>query len=208
MIVNLPHIYLITDRHQVRKGLSLLETVEELLSAGVRIVQLREKDLSAKELFPLAMEMRKLTNKYNCQLIVNDRIDIAQGIEADGVHLGNHSLPVTIARQILGKEKLIGVSTHSQAEIDTAYQQGADFITYSPIYFTPSKARMGKPVGVKSLRNVCQTCPLPVYALGGIKIENCRETIDAGAHGIALISELLSAENPTQNYQQLLRQLT
>ena len=208
MIVNLPKIYLITDRHQTKKGRSLLETVEELLYAGVKIVQLREKDLNAAELFPLAVEMRKLTNKYDCQLLINDRIDIAQAVGADGVHLGNHSLSVSVARQILGEGKIIGVSTHSQNELDSGYQQGADFITYSPIYFTPSKAKMGEPVGIESLRSVCKKCLLPVYALGGIKIENSREAMNAGAHGIALISELLSAENPTQNYQQLLRQLT
>ncbi len=203
MTETLPKLYLITDRHQIQKGHQLLQVVEELLQAGVRMIQLREKDLSAAELYPQAKELRSLTHKYNSLLLINDRIDLAQAIGADGVHLGGHSLPVKIARQILGANALIGASTHSAMEAESAQKQGADFITFGPVFFTPSKAQFGVPLGIESLQTICKTCNIPVYALGGIKANNTRETLQAGAHGVAMISALLSSPEPIQAYQQI-----
>ena len=207
MTETLPELYLITDRHQVQKGQKLLQVVEELLQAGVRMIQLREKDLTAAELYPLARKLRSLTHKYNSLLLINDRIDLAQAIGADGVHLGGHSLPVKIARQILGSNTLIGASTHSVVEAESAQRQGADFITFGPVFFTPSKAQFGAPVGIESLQTICKTCKIPVYALGGIKANNARETLQAGAHGVAMISALLSSPEPAQAYQQITAEL-
>lgn len=201
MYRSLPDIYLITDRHQTYRKRPLLETIEELLQAGVRMIQLREKDLSAAELFPLAKELRALTHRYQSLLLINDRVDIAQAVNADGVHLGHHSLPIEVVRQSLGAKFLIGASTHSPSEVERCRQQGADFVTYGPIYYTPSKSAYGKPVGVESLQEICKKTPLPVYALGGIKIENAQETLKAGAVGIAAISALLSSDSPTQAFQ-------
>jgi thiamine-phosphate pyrophosphorylase len=172
------------------------------------MVQLREKDLSAAELLPLALKMRALTDKYACRLLINDRIDVAQAVAADGVHLGHHSLPVAAARKILGESSLIGVSTHSPEEIVEAHQQGADFVTYGPVFYTPSKGGMGNPVGIELLRTVCQSSPLPVYALGGIKHSNCREIVQTAAHGIAVISALMAVEEPQAAYQHLVEQLS
>ena len=203
----LPHLYLITDRKQVHKKWSFFELIEELLRSGVAMVQLREKDLSAAELLPLAMKMRALTDKYGCRLLINDRVDVAQAVSADGVHLGHHSLPVATARKILGENSLIGVSTHAAEEIMRVHQQGADFVTYGPVFYTPSKMGMGNPVGIESLQAVCHSSPLPVYALGGIKIDNCHEVIQAKVHGIALISTLIAAKEPRLIYQQLIAQL-
>ena len=199
----LPSLYLITDRHQIPEGRHLLGTIEELLQAGVRMIQLREKDLSAAELFPLAKELRSLTHRYDSLLLINDRIDLAQAIGADGVHLGGHSLPIDIAREILGSKFLIGVSTHSKNEVETAQNQGADFVTYGPVHFTPSKAAYGDPVGLKSLRNACLCSNIPLYALGGIKEDNAKSTLQSGAHGIAIISALLADMSPKQAYQRL-----
>ncbi|MCD6187690.1 MAG: thiamine phosphate synthase [Desulfuromusa sp.] len=203
MTETLPELYLITDRHQIQKGQQLLQVVEELLQAGVRMIQLREKDLSAAELYPLARKLRSLTHKHNSLLLINDRIDLVQAIGADGVHLGGHSLPVKIARQILGSNALIGASTHSAAAAAAAQRQGADFITFGPVFFTPSKAQFGAPVGIESLRTICKTCKIPVYALGGIKANNTKETLQTGAHGVAMISALLSSPEPAQAYQQI-----
>ena len=199
----LPELYLITDRHQVQKGHQLLQVAEQLLQAGVRMIQLREKDLTAAELYPLARKLRSLTYKYDSLLLINDRIDLVQAIGADGVHLGGHSLPVKIARQILGSNTLIGASTHSVVEAESAQRQGADFITFGPVFFTPSKAQLGAPVGIESLQTICKTCKIPVYALGGIKANNTRETLQAGAHGVAMISALLSSPEPGQTYLQI-----
>ena len=200
---SLPSLYLITDRHQIAKGRQLLEVIEELLQAGVRMVQLREKDLSAAELYPLAQELRSLTHRYKSLLLINDRIDLAQAIGADGVHLGGHSLPVKSARNILGSNYLIGASTHSVAEVESAQNQGADFVTYGPVYFTPSKQAYGKPVGIESLQSICARSNIPVYALGGIKANNTKTMLQAGAHGVAMISALLAGSSPTQAYQQI-----
>jgi len=203
MIKELPNIYLITDRHQTYNHRPLVDVVEELLQAGVRMIQLREKDLSAAELYPLAQKLRSLTRSYNSLLLINDRIDIALAVGADGVHLGGHSLPVKIARQLLGSNSLIGVSTHSIEEAESAQNQGADFITCGPVFLTPSKAAYGAPIGVGSLQTICKTCKIPVYALGGIKANNTRDTLQAGAHGVAMISALLSSPEPIQAYQQI-----
>lgn len=197
----LPDIYLITDRHQIYRKGHFLETIEELLQAGVQMIQLREKDLSAAEVFPLAKDLRSLTLRYNSLLLINDRIDLALAVNADGVHLGHHSLPTQVARKILGSKCLIGASTHSIAEIDLASQQGADFVTYGPIYFTPSKAAYGNPVGVQSLNDICINSTVPVYALGGIREENAPDTLKSGVYGIATISALLAAPSPTRAYQ-------
>ena len=207
MVKTLPNLYLISDRNQVHENWTFIEVIEVLLRAGVKMVQLREKDLTAAELFPLAQKMRALTTRYNSLLIINDRIDIAQAVNADGVHLGHHSLSVETTRKILGKKYLIGASTHSKEEIAIAQQQGADFATYGPIYSTPSKAGMGEPVGLGSLQAICQNYRLPIYALGGIKSENCRQTMATGAFGVALISALIKAEDPAAMYHDLFRQL-
>lgn len=202
MIESLPKLYLITDRKQTYKQRRLFDTVKELLQAGIRMVQLREKDLSAAELYPLARDLRLLTHKYNALLLINDRIDIAQAVGADGVHLGGHSLPIKKTREILGSKALIGVSTHSALEAESAQNQGADFITYGPVFFTPSKAPFGPPVGVNSLQTVCNCCKIPVYALGGVKIDNTVEIMNSGAYGVSMISALLSAPDPNQAVQQ------
>ncbi len=202
MTESLPHIYLITDRKQTYKQRRLIDSVEELLRAGIRMVQLREKDLSAAELYPLARDFRLLTHKYNAHLLINDRIDIALAVGADGVHLGGHSLPIKKTREILGSDALIGVSTHSVSEAESAQNQGADFITYGPVFFTPSKAPFGPPVGVDSLQTICNGCKIPVYALGGINIDNTREVLKGGAYGVAMISTLLSTPEPYQAGQQ------
>jgi len=203
MTKSLPNIYLITDRHQIKPERQFFDVIEELLQAGIRMIQLREKDLSSAELYQLAIDLRALTNRYQCQLLINDRIDLALAVKADGVHLGHHSLPINIARQLLGTQALIGASTHSIDEVNQANQQGADFITYGPVFYTPSKAPYGKPVGIESLKQICTTSKIPVYALGGIKPQNSKAVIEAGANGIAMISALLATDYPQQNYQQL-----
>lgn len=189
-------LYLITDRHQVAPGLTLLSAVESALEAGVRSVQLREKDLSDPELLPIARDLRQLTRTYQARLLINDRVDVALAVRADGVHLGNHSLPTAKVREQIGPDLLIGVSTHSAAEIERAARQGADFVTFGPVYATPSKAAFGPPQGLTALSMACQVSPIPVFALGGITAENAAATRAAGAHGIALISAIIAAPSP------------
>ena len=188
-------LYLITDRHQTG-GRPLLETVEAALSGGVRAVQLREKDLPTAELYDLAWEMRALTSRYDARLLINERIDIALAVDADGVHLGINSLPVTAARRI-APDLLIGYSSHGVAEAAAAIAKGADFITFGPVFPTPSKATYGEPLGLARLE---QACSLPtgdlVFALGGIKRENIERVTAVGCYRVALVSDILAAPDP------------
>ena len=171
------------------------------------MVQLREKDLSAAELYPLAKELRALTSAYNSRLLINDRADLAQAVAADGVHLGSHSMPHAVARRILGPGALIGVSTHSLAEIKQAQQQDADFVTYGPVFFTPSKACYGPPVGLRALQSICASASCPVYALGGVNASNVAPALNAGAYGIAVISALISSVSPAEACRELTARL-
>lgn len=189
-------LYLITDRHQVAPGHTLLSAIESALQGGIKAVQLREKDLSAAELLPLAQELRELTRRYDARLLLNDHIDLALAVQADGVHLGGHSQPTEIVRERIGTELLIGVSTHSNAGIISAAKQGADFVTFGPVYATPSKASLGPPQGLNALSEACRISPLPVFALGGISASRATEVRQTGASGIALISAIIANPDP------------
>jgi thiamine-phosphate pyrophosphorylase len=202
----LPPIYLICDRHKHAPNLTFWETLEELLAAGVGMVQLREKDLSANQLLPLAQQARELTNRYNALLLINDRIDIALAVKADGVHLGGHSLPAQIVRSLCADDFLIGVSTHASVEIENARLQGADFVTFGPIFYTASKAKMGSPIGSKALMNLADR-PFPIYPLGGINDLNLPQLIAVGADRIAAISAFLESRNPEKTVNFFMQQL-
>ena len=171
----------------------------------MRAVQLREKDLEGRELYTLAEQLRALTLRYQAHLLVNDRLDVALAVEADGVHLGQNSFLVADARRLLGAEKLIGVSTHSQHEIIAA--QKADFIVFGPVYYTPSKAAYGEPQGLDRLRAAVAHSAVPVFAIGGIKTERVAEVLETGAHGIAMISAISAATDPAQAAHELSQQL-
>ena len=197
-------LYFVTDRKQTA-GHPLVDVVRAALDGGVRAVQLREKDLEAGELYHLALQLRKVTERYNARLFINDRLDVALAVEADGVHLGQTSFPVATARRLFGPGKLIGVSTHSLAEITAA--AGADFIVFGPVYFTPSKAAYGEPQGLDRLREAVAQSPVPVFAIGGINVERIPHVLTAGAYGVAMISAISAAPDPTQAARDLLHRL-
>ena len=197
------NLYLITDRCQA-KGADLLQAVERALAAGVKALQLREKDLPSRELFDLAKELRVLTRRYQARLIINDRTDIALAVEADGVHLGENSMPTGQVRALLGRSRLIGVSCHDRAGAIAAQEHGADFITFGPTFFTPSKATYGPPVGLEALEQVTALLHIPVFGLGGINRRNAGQVLAAGAHGIALISAILAADDPRRAASEML----
>jgi thiamine-phosphate pyrophosphorylase len=200
-------LYLVTDR-KLTHGRDLLWVLERALDGGVRAVQLREKDLSGKELLGLAERVSHLCHRYQAQLFINDRVDVALAVDAAGVHLGETSMPVPFARSLLGAQRIIGVSTHSLEGACKAEREGADFIVFGPVYFTPSKADYGAPQGLNALRKIVAKISLAVYAIGGIKLENLLETQRAGSRGVALISAIMSADKPGQAAKQLLALLT
>jgi thiamine-phosphate pyrophosphorylase len=188
-------LYLITDRKLFTDRVSMLCAIEDALKGGVKAVQLREKDLSVSELIYLAYGMKGLTVKYDAKLFVNDRLDIAMSVDADGIHLGQSSMPVHAARRVVGDKMLIGVSTHNLDEARTAQEEGADFITFGPIYPTPSKMKFGEPVGLEALRKVRSKILIPILGIGGIRRDNIVKVLDSGADGIALISGILGAKD-------------
>jgi thiamine-phosphate pyrophosphorylase len=188
-------LYLITDRNGCA-GRDLLTVIEEALKGGVKAVQLREKDLPARDLCNLALEMRELTRRFGARLFINDRIDIAMAVNADGVHLGESGIPAGVARKLLGKGKLIGASCHSLESALSAQERGADFITCGPVFHTPSKAAYGEPIGLPLLAEVASSTNIPVFAIGGIKMGNIGEVMAAGVSGVALISAVIAAADP------------
>ncbi|MDO8142701.1 MAG: thiamine phosphate synthase [Candidatus Brocadiales bacterium] len=194
--INNLFLTLITDRNLCKH--SFLYTIKLALKGGVKTVQLREKGLTTHELYSLACELRKITSDFKANLVINDRVDIALAVEADGVHLGWQSLPLDIARKLVGFEKLIGVSTHNRQEALQARNNGADYITFGPIFDTPSKAGLLKPTGVEEIKKLKNEIDLPIVALGGINEKNVEVVLDGGAEGIAVISSIMQSENPEE----------
>jgi thiamine-phosphate pyrophosphorylase len=198
-------LYLITDRKFFKAQCLMYIAIESALEAGVQYIQLREKDLSTRELFNMAVWIRELTKEYDAKLFINDRVDVALSADADGVHLGRKSIPAHAVRKISGSKLMIGVSTHSIDEATEAEKDGADFITLGPVYETPSKLKYGKPVGIDMIRKVKSQVSIPVLAIGGIKLDKVKEVKEAGADGIALISAILTSENIKETTEEFLR---
>ncbi len=196
-------LYLITDRQQLRETRSLLSAVRQALKGGVRAVQLREKDLETRDLLKLSYKMRKLTAEYKPKLFINDRIDVALAVNADGVHLTQNSIPIEAVRETVKEKLLIGVSTHSLKEARDAEKGGADFITFGPVFRTASKVKYGSPVGMDSLIQTCSKINVPVFALGGIKDHRIEKVKEAGAYGAAMISEIMKADNIQKKSREL-----
>jgi thiamine-phosphate pyrophosphorylase len=197
-------LYLVTDRGMTQ-GRDLLWVLQQALDGGVKAIQLREKGLVGRELFFLAEAARKLTQHYHALLLINDRIDIALAMDADGVHLSTASIPIESARALLGRQQLLGASTHSLEEAQEAERNGADFVVFGPIYFTASKASYGSPQGLAALTKVVEKLSLPIYAIGGIKPENIPDTRRTGVRGVALISAVMSAADPENATREILK---
>jgi thiamine-phosphate pyrophosphorylase len=200
-------LYLITDRKLFSAACSLYFAIEDALAAGVKVIQLREKDLSVRELFDVAQWMRDLTNEYEAKLIINDRADVALSVGADGVHLGQQSMPAHVVRKIAGGRLVIGVSAHGVDEALAAEKSGADFITFGPVYETPSKLKYGNPIGIEKVREIKSRITIPVLAIGGIKQERVHELKAAGVDGIAMISAILTAKDIHKTTKEFLRLL-
>ncbi len=171
-------LYLITDRKLFVDHSSFLSGIREALEGGVRAVQLREKDLPIRDMLKMAYEMRELTQRYGAKLFINDRVDVALAVNADGVHLGNSSMPVRAARKAAGEKILLGVSTHSVEEAEEAEKEGADFLTLGPVYETPSKVRYGRPLGPSVLKTARQKISVPFFCYRGDQAGEGRRSIE------------------------------
>jgi thiamine-phosphate pyrophosphorylase len=196
-------VYLVTDRKQTG-GRDLEDVLARALEGGVRAIQLREKDLDTVEMFRLGERLLARTRAAGAVLVVNDRVDVAMALGADGVHLTRRSLPPREARALVGPDMLLGVSCHNQEDVREALDGGVDFLVLGPIYATPSKARYGPPLTSEILRRARTICALPILAIGGISPERVPEVMAAGADGVAVISAVLAAPDPTLATREML----
>jgi thiamine-phosphate pyrophosphorylase len=200
-------LLVVTDRHQTN-GRPLVPLLQGVLTAGVSAIQLRERDLSARELVTLAREVQAVTASRRSQLLINDRIDVALALEGVGVHLRSNSLPVSVARQLLGAQRLLGISVHAVEEVLSAQSQGADYIVLGPIYETPSKQMFGPPLGIHTLEKACRLVRIPIIGIGGVTTARAREMRRAGAFGVAVITAVLGAADVESATRELLDAVT
>ena len=199
-------LYLVTDRQQTR-GRLLQDVIRAALRAGVRAIQLREKDLATRPLLALARDLTELGRAYGAKVLVNDRVDICLAAETGGVHLPALGLAPSVARGLLGPDFLIGVSTHSAEEAIRAEAEGADFILLGPIFETPSKKSFGLPIGLGELERARKRCRTPLFGIGGITKDRVRDVLLAGAHGVAVVASVMTAEDIERASGDLLRAL-
>lgn len=184
-----------------------IETAQAVLTAGVRLLQLRDKTSTTRELVQIGHALRTLTRQYEARLIVNDRLDVALAIEADGVHLGQDDLPAELARRIAGDGFIIGVSAETVEEARQAEAAGADYLGVGPMFATHTKPDAGTPVGPARLHAIKQAVRIPVFGIGGIIPENAPAVLHAGADGICVISAIVGASDPTAAARAFLRML-
>ncbi len=199
----------ITDRRQLR-SMSLAAVIRETIRAGVDIVQVREKDLTSRELITLveeALRAKREPGMGGSRVVVNDRVDVALAGGADGAHLAAHSLPVQVVRRFVPRAFLIGVSCHSLGEALAAESGGADYLVLGPVFETPSKLGYGPPLGLEKLRDITSRIGIPVLALGGITVDRVRPCLEAGASGIAGIRIFQDCESAQQRVRELRAQL-
>ncbi|MEW9093504.1 MAG: thiamine phosphate synthase [Clostridiaceae bacterium] len=199
-------LYLVTDRDMLLDT-SLEKAVEESILGGATLVQLREKDISTKEFYEIASQIKKITDKYNVPLIINDRLDIALAVDAAGVHVGQSDMEASIVRKIMGKEKILGVSARTLEEAKKAEKDGADYLGVGAIFGTNTK-KDAKDVSFEELAKIRKEISIPIVAIGGINENNVTELKDKGIDGLAVISAILHRKDikeASKNLIQLFR---
>ncbi len=193
-------LYLVTDRELSR--LPFFDMIEKALEGGVTVIQIREKKLSTKEFIEEALKIKEIAKRKGVPTIINDRVDIALAVDADGIHLGNEDMPIEMARKIMGK-KIIGASAHSVEEAMDKERKGANYIAVSPVFFTPTKPDAGTPLGREGIRKIKEAVKIPVIAIGGINKNNVVEVIKSGADGVAVVSAIVCSEDPEKTAREM-----
>jgi thiamine-phosphate pyrophosphorylase len=195
-------LYLVTDQ-SLSKGRSVEWIVEQAVMGGVTMVQLREKNISTLDFLNRAIVLKNLLTPYGIPLIINDRLDIALAANADGLHIGQSDMPYHIAREILGYEKIIGLSVETIAQAEEANLLDVDYIGLSPVFSTKTKTDINTPLGLEGIATIASFSRHPMVAIGGINVENTPEIIKAGADGVAVVSAIVSADDVKAATQQL-----
>lgn len=195
-------LYLVTDSRLVDER-SLVEVVSAAIRGGAGIVQYREKNLSTRQMVESAAILRQVCLDLGAFFLVNDRLDVALAVDADGVHLGQNDMPVHLARRLLGNEKLLGVSVQDARAMDDAVNEGADYLSLSPVFATSTKPDHEAPLGLEGVRALAGRSLLPVVAIGGINRTNVAAVMRAGVQGVCVISAVLGAPDPEQAAREL-----
>ena len=199
-------LYLVTDRG-LSRGRATAEIVREAVAGGATCVQLREKHGSSREFLEEAQAVRAVLRGTGVPLIINDRVDIALAVGAEGVHLGQRDLPIGQARRLGPPGWLIGVSAESREDALRAEQEGADYIGVSPVFATPTKTDTAPPLGLAGLREIRAAVKIPLVAIGGLHAGNAREVIRAGADGLSVVSAIVAADSPREAARALRREI-
>lgn len=195
-------LYLVTDKSDdVEK---FLKTIEESIQGGVSVVQIREKTADTLDFYNLALKVKEITTRYNVPLIINDRVDVALAIDADGVHVGQSDMPCDVTRKLVGDDKIVGVSAATIEEAQKAERDGADYIGTGAVFPTSTKDDAPS-ITKKELKEVVDSIDIPVVAIGGITLDNASELTDTGIAGLSVVSAIMSSDNPKESSKKLLK---
>ena len=195
-------LYLVTDKSEdVEK---FLNTIEEAIKGGTTVVQIREKTADTLDFYNLALRVKEITTKYNVPLIINDRVDVALAIDADGVHVGQSDMPCDVTRRLIGENKILGVSAATIEEAKKAQKDGADYIGTGAVFPTQTKDDAPS-VTKQELKEIVDSIDIPVVAIGGINLENAHELTDTGISGLSVVSAIMSSDNPKKSSEELLK---
>lgn len=195
-------LYLVTDNSDDEER--FLNTIEEAILGGVSIVQIREKTAETLDFYNLALKVKEITTKYNIPLIINDRVDVALAIDADGVHVGQSDMPCDVTRKLIGENKILGVSAATVSEAKKAEMDGADYIGVGAVFPTKTK-KDAESVSKKELIEIVNSIDIPAVAIGGINLDNASQLKDTGIAGLSVVSVIMSSDNPKLNSQKLLK---
>lgn len=194
-------LYLVTDNSDDEE--KFLNTIEEAIKGGVSVVQIREKTADTLDFYNLALKVKEITTKYNVPLIINDRVDVALAIDADGVHVGQSDMPCDITRKLIGENKILGVSAATIEEAQKAQEDGADYLGTGAVFPTQTKDDAPK-VTKEELAEIVESVDIPIVAIGGITLENAHELNDTGIAGLSVVSAIMSSDNPKKSSEELL----
>ena len=194
-------VYLVTDRRN-KTDEEFLNIIEESIKGGTTVVQLREKTASTKEFYELALKVKEITSRYDVPLLINDRVDIALAVDSEGVHIGQDDMPADIAREIIGEDKILGVSASTVEEAKKAEKDSADYIGSGAVFPTATKDDADS-VSKEELKEIVDSIDIPVVAIGGITVENASSLKSSGIAGFSVVSAIMSAEDPKEASKKL-----